>query len=578
MNLLAQSKYFLSKFKWVIIGAFFMMIISTITGLVIPQYIQKIIDDGVTVSNIEVIKTVAISLIIVTIIKAFATFFETYWSQVVSQGIAYDLRKALFQKLEYLQFSFYDRFQIGQLLTRATNDVEMLRNFFATGILQIAASILTFLGSVAILVNTNWRLFLLVGCVLPIIIIIFAVMFRKLRPIFGSIQKNKGLLNNILQENILGARVVKGFTAEPLQLKKYEGQNDHIYQDSLKMIQAFANGFPFVFFLSNLATLIVLFFGGQLVIKEQMSIGSLIAFNSYLTFLVQPIFRMGFITQQYAQASASSQRVFAILETPTEIKNLPETVDFSTQMDLTIEFKDVDFSYIQSRDNLALENINLKIPMGSTVAIVGKTGSGKSSLVNLIPRFYDVLSGYVSIGNVAVQHYDLESLRQNIGLVLQEIRLRSGTVRDNIKYGKISATDDEIMAVCKIAQVDDFLDKLPSGLDFEVGEGGKNLSGGQRQRVAIARMLLVEPKILILDDATSALDTNTENDLIKDAAPYLASPNHTVIVITQKLTTVQRADQIVLMDEGIILAQGSHEYLLQNSPDYITLLEESNNA
>ncbi len=553
-----------------------MMFVVTACGLLVPQYIQKIIDDGIYPKQIEVIQSVAISLIVITIIKAIANFFQIFWSQSASQGIAFDLRNQLFKKLEYLEFSFHDKHHIGQLLTRATNDVEALRNFFATGLLQIIAALLTFIGSVVILLNTEWRLFLLVSIVLPIIIVIFFYMFRKLNPIFGSIQQNKGILNNILQENILGIRVVKGFTAEPLEQNRYEGQNQRIYSDNLKMISVFSNGFPVVFFLSNVATVIVLFFGGRQVMNDQLSIGTLVAFNSYLTFLVQPIFQLGFIVQEYARATASGNRVFSILDTQRQIKTSGHSVVFTDETTPSIEFKDVSFSYFDSEDELSVKHINLTIEAGSNTAIIGKTGSGKSTLVSLIPRYYDATSGSVLIDGIDVKNYNLESLRQHVGVVLQEIRLLNGTIRENIKYGKPAATDEQVLEVCKIAQVDAFLSKIPEGLDFEVGEGGKNLSGGQRQRIAIARMLLVEPRILILDDATSALDVQTESELIQDAQPYLNSELHTVIVISQKMETIRKANRIIVMKNGEIVGDGSHEYLLRCSPDYVELLNASN--
>ncbi len=574
MKTFRRSLKYLGKYRWLAIGAFITMNIVTLCSLIVPQYIQQIIDDGITPKNLDVIKTVSFSLIAITVFRAISSFCSTYWSQKASQGIAYDIRNDMYRKLEYLEFSFHDRHNIGQLLTRTTNDVEGMRTFFAQGLLQMISAIITLAGSVIILLTTNAKLFLWVSLILPFIILVFAYIFRKLTPLFGIIQKNLGVLNNILQENILGIRIVKGFTAEDLEHEKYERQNQEIYDLNIKLINTFSNGFPVVFFLSNVATLIVLWVGGTQVINEEMSIGTLIAFNSYLTFLVQPIFQMGFVLQQFARSNASADRIFSILDNENSIVSPDHPSELKLGPASDIVFENVSFSYTDTDDQLILKDINLRIKKGSNTAIIGATGSGKSSLVNLIPRFYDPDSGSVKIGGVDLRELDLDELRKNIGVVLQEIRLINSSVRENIRYGKPEATDDEIMEVCHIAQVDNFLPKLDGGLDFEVGEGGQNLSGGQRQRVAIARMLLVEPNILILDDATSALDAETESELISDAAEYLDSDEYTVIVISQKVNSVKQADHIVLMDEGRITDQGTHDQLLRCSENYRKLVYE----
>ncbi len=578
MNTFRRSLQYLAQYKGLAIGAFIMMILVTLASLAIPQFIQTIIDDGIIPKQISVIRNSSIALIIITLLRAVASFFNTYWAQKSSQGIAYDLRNQIYHKLEYLEFSFHDKHNIGQLLTRATNDVDALRNFFGTAILQIAASLLTLIGSIAILLYTNAKLFLSIVIIIPLIVLVFVLVFRQLSPLFASIQQKLGQLNNNLRENILGIRIVKGFTAEELQSKKYNQRNEAIYKESLKMIKTFSNGFPVIFLISNLATVTVIWFGGSLVIKEQMSIGTLIAFNSYLTFLVQPIFQLGFILQQFAKANASANRIFSILDTQNEIVNKENAIPFTKDKCAHISFKNVGFSFSKEEDNLTLKNINVEIPAGKNTIIIGGTGSGKSTLVELIPRFYDTTVGEVLIDKINVKDYDLESLRQNIGVVMQEIRLINGTIRDNITYGKPEATQQEIDEVCKIAQVTPFLSNYDNGLDYEVGEGGKNLSGGQRQRVAIARMLLVEPKILILDDATSALDANTENQLIKEAEPYLRSDDYTVVVITQKIETVQRADFIILLEEGEVVAQGTHQELLNGSEVYRNFYKEAEYA
>ncbi len=574
MKILRRSLRYLKPYTSLAIGAFLMMNIVTICSLIIPQCIEQIIDEGITKKNLDIIKGVSFILIGITLVRSFCSFFNTYWAQKASQGIAYDLRNEMIQKLEYLEFSFHDQHNIGQLLTRATNDVEALRNFFGTGILQIIASIFTLIGSVIILLNTQWNLFLAVVWIIPIIMLIFFLVFKRLGPIFGSIQQKLGQLNTILQQNILGIRIVKGFTAEDSEREKYDSKNQEMYQENLKMIRTFASGFPVIFFVSNIATAIVIWMGGNQVIDEKLSIGTLIAFNSYLTFLVQPIFQLGFVLQQFARANASGERIFQILDTQNSIVSTKDSIPFEELGSKDIMFNNVNFSYNDHEESHILKNITLCIRAGTNTAIIGKTGSGKSTLVNLIPRYYDATDGEIMINNINLKSINLESLRENIGMVLQEIRLLNGSIRENITFGKPGATEEEILEVCTIAQVDTFLENYEEGLDFQVGEGGKNLSGGQPQRIAIARMLLVEPTILILDDALSALDANTENQLIQEAQPYLNSRKHTVIVISQKINTIQNADLIVLMEEGKIAAEGTHDDLMKYSETYRKLVHE----
>ncbi len=572
MNTFKRSLQYLSKYKWLAIGAFITMVTVTICGLVIPYFFEELIDEGITNKKLEVTQKISITLLVIAAVRAISSFCSTFWSQKASQGIAFDIRNQMYQKLEYLEFSFHDKHNIGQLITRTTSDVEALRNFFATGFLQIIAALITLLGSVSILLYTQWKLFLYILFIVPIIALVFFSMFKKLGPIFGRVQKNLGLLNNILQENILGIRIVKAFTAETQEHQRYEKQNQKIYTENLSVIKTFANSFPIIFFLSNIATLIVIWVGGTQVMDGKMSMGSLVAFNSYLTFLIQPIFQLGFIVQQFSRANASAIRIFSILDRNNSIISKPNAIPFQSNTKGTITFKDVCFSYTNNPKESVIKNINFTIQPGSTVAIIGPTGSGKSSIINLIPRFYDVTEGAVYINGKNVKEYEIDSLRQHIGVVLQDIRLQNDTIRENIRYGKLSATDEEINAVCKIAQVTNFLSNLEGGLDYRVGEGGKNLSGGQRQRVAIARMLLIQPKILIFDDASSALDAATEFSLKKELSPFLQSKEYTTIVISQKISTIKEADQILYIKNGTLIGAGNHNELVAQLPEYTALV------
>ncbi|MEM7738433.1 MAG: ABC transporter ATP-binding protein [Deinococcota bacterium] len=571
MNVILRGLGYLSPYRWLAIGAFVSMVLVTATNLAVPQLFQQLIDNGIEGQNWNAIATVTIFLLIIAVVRGVFSFTNTFWSQKASQGIAFDIRNEVYIKLETLSFSYHDSHNVGQLMTRTTSDVEGVQNFFATGLLQLIAAIITFAGSIIILLLTDWRLTLAVLAVIPLIVLIFLWLFGRMGPLYGRVQKNLGILNNILQENIEGVRVVKSFTAEPYEAARYGKQNQVLLGENINVVNTFSTGFPTVFLLSNLATLIVIWFGGNRVISEQLSLGTLVAFNSYLAFLVQPIFQVGFVSQQLARAQASGERIFEVVDAQSDISNPQDARDLSEDTAGNIFFKDVHFHYPNKAEG-TLYDLNLEIPAGATVALVGPTGSGKSSLINLIPRYYDITEGSVEIDGHDVRGLELNSLRQQVSVVLQNVRLMSGTVRENISYGKADASKDDVINAAKIAQAHDFIIKLPDGYDSEVGESGGNLSGGQRQRIAIARTLLAHPRILIFDDSMSALDAETEVKLHTALKPYLEEDQHTTIIIAQRVSTLLEADFIVVMDKGRVVAQGKHADLLASSPLYADIV------
>ncbi len=572
MQVIKRSFKYLQKYIGLALAAFVFMIITTLCGLLIPSYIQTIIDDGVVAQSLEVIKSTTLTLIGIAVLEAVSSFFRSYLSAKSSQGIAYDLRNELYEKLENLEFSFHDKHPIGQLLTRTTSDVEAVRNFYANGLLQLLSAILMLAGALFILFSTHARLTAIILLLIPLMLFLFFRLFKAMSPIYAKVQMQLGRLNTVLQENIEGVRVVKSFTAEDIEADRYAHNNQKLLDINLDVIKLFAKNFPLVFFLTNIMTVIALYLGGRYVVNDSMSLGQLISFNAYLTFLIQPIFQLGMISQQLSRASASSKRIFEILDKPIAIQSPANPILAQPDQDFDISMENVSFSYTKEGTDV-IKNISLHIPAGKTIGILGNTGSGKSTLVNLIPRFYDATEGLVSIDGIDIKQYDLSSLRRQIGIVLQDIKLLHSTIRENVSFGKPNATDQEIMEVCEIAQIADFIHSLPEGLDYVIGEGGGNLSGGQRQRIAIARMLLIRPKLLILDDATSALDAQTENQFNIMLSDYLDQSEKTAILISQKISSVKNADTIYLMDDGRIVDQGTHSDLLRCNAMYRNLNE-----
>ena len=570
MTIIRSLLTFVIPYWRLAVGALIMMILVTATNLATPQLIRSLIDDGITAENWGGIVYTTVGLVLVAMTRGIFSFLNAYWAETTSQSVAFDLREALFAKLGTLSFSYHDQHQTGQLITRATSDVEGVRNFLATGILQLISAVLTFLASATILFVTDWRLALAALSTIPLIIGLFVWLFGQLGPRFRRVQQELGNLNTVLQENLAGVRVVKTFTAEERELALYRDQNEMLYTENLGTVRLFSIGFPTVFFLSNVGTFIVIWYGGNLVIDQELSLGTLVAFNSYLAFLLMPIFQLGFISQQLSRATASGGRILDVLDAPNDIMDKQDAVDLPHPTPGHVIFDNVHFHYPGAED-AALKLISFDVRPGDTVAIVGTTGSGKSSLIYLIPRFYDVTEGAVYIDAHDVRDLNLNSLRSQIGIVLQDVNLISGTIRENIAYGKPDATHEEVEQAARLAQAHDFILEQPDGYDTVIGERGVGLSGGQRQRVAIARALLVKPHMLIFDDSMSAVDAETEAKLQEALAPLLR--DCTTFIIAQRISTVRAADTIFVMDEGNIVANGKHEELLHASPLYVEILD-----
>src|SRR5918997_628354 len=565
-----RALLYLRSYKGEAYGAFLALLLASGASLATPQLIAYAIDAGITPRRLSVILLAVAGLAGAALLRGLFTFLQGYLAERASQGVAYDLRNDLFARIERLGFAYYDRVETGQLVTRLTSDVEQIRTFAGSGAVQMAAAVVMLVGTTTLLLVIDWQLALLALTVVPVILVLLLRFVRRIGPLFRGVQQTLGRLNSVLQEDLAGVRVIRTFAREEYEGDRYRSVSDELLEKNLETVRAFSNNFPFVFLMANVGTLLIVLFGGQQVIGGRLSIGELVAFNTYLGFMLFPIFTIGFLAAGISRAGASSLRVFEVLDAPLEIQDSPEAVPLPP-ISCRVEFDDVRFRYPGGEREI-LRGVSFVAEPGQTVAILGTTGSGKSTLVHLIPRFYDVSGGSVLLDGHDVRDVTLASLRSQIGVVMQSPLLFSGPVRDNIAYGKPDAIQEEIEAAALAAQADEFIRALPAGYNTVIGERGVGLSGGQRQRIAIARALLIDPRLLILDDSTSAVDTETEAAIQESLDRLMRESYRTVFVIAQRVSTVQDADLILVLDEGEIAAMGTHEELVRESELYNEIL------
>jgi len=532
--------------------------------LITPQIIRRIIDVGIGENQPDVLITSVLLLVVATLVQGIFRFGQGYLAEWVSQNIAYIMRGEIYRKLQSLSFSYHDRSQAGQLLSRATSDVERLQRITGQGILGMVDAMVLLIGTTAILLNMQPMLAVLSLLVMPVVLFLMRRYMKRMRPRFHERQDRIAIMTSRLEQNLLGMSVVRGFAQEPAEISRFGAENDRIFDTSQSIARESALTMPLIIFLASASTVLILWIGGQLVIQGRLTLGELVAFNSYLLQLVNPIRRMGFLATLLGESRASAERVFEILDADSEVKDRPGAIELeNVRGDVT--FDRVTFAYIPG-SNPVLQDVSFEVKAGQVVALLGPTGSGKSTITNLIPRFYDVTAGRVLVDGHDVRDVTLKSLRSHIGMVLQETTLFGSTIRENISFGRNDATQAEIEEAAKAAAIHDFIASLPAGYSTAVGERGVTLSGGQRQRIAIARALLLNPSILILDDATSSVDTETEKQ-IQGALERLME-GRTSFIIAQRVSTVRSADQIFVIDEGRLVAQGKHEDLIRESGIY----------
>lgn len=565
MNDLRRVLRFISPYKKeVAFGTVFLGLV-VFADLSIPGLIQVLIDNGVANQDMNVILRTSLLMIGASILSATLSIANTFYSVRASRGFEADLREALFKKVQTFSFGNLDDLNTGQLLTRLTSDLTMVQMIISMGVRMFIRAPLMFLGSFGIMFATNPNLATVILALLPVTFVLVTLFIRKVRPLFTQVQERLDYLNQVLQENLSGIRVVKSFVRSDYENSRFEKANSELYGTSLKMNQYTSIFFPIVMALMNLGTVAIIYYGGLQVSVGTTSVGQIMAFTNYLFSTMFPVLMISMMAGQISAASASASRIMEVLDAVPEVQDSPEAIQLD-EIQGRVVFENVTFSYRDDGGDPVLTDISFIAEPGEKVALLGQTGSGKSSLINLIPRFYDANAGRVTIDGFDVKDIKISKLRSHIGISLQEVILFSGTIRDNIRYGSPDATEEEVIEAAKMAQAHEFITAFPEGYDTLVGQRGVNLSGGQKQRVAIARALLVKPKILILDDSTSAVDVETEAEIEKALETLM--DDTTSFIIAQRISTVLKADKILVLDNGRIVAEGNHDELMETSPLY----------
>ena len=533
------------------------ILVDTGLNLFVPQVIKNAIDQGLSAGRADALLVAGGLILGIGVVRAAAGFGQRYFGEWLSHRAAYDLRNRFYDSVQHLPFSFHDRMQTGDLMSRATSDIAEVERFVGIGTMDLAGTLLVLAGVIVAMFLEDARLALLALLPIPVLVVATVRFGTVIRPMFKSIQEQMSKLSATMQESLTGIRVVKSFAREPFELERFDRENDAWFRRRRDVIRVWANNWPLFSFVLALAIFLLLWFGGPPALNGRITVGSLYAMISYLLMLNGPVQRMGFLVNLAATASASASRVFAIIDSPTDVEDPVQPVPLE-EVQGAVTFEHVSFAYQGGQP--ILHDVSFHVEPGQRIALMGPTGSGKSTVTKLIPRFYDPVAGRILIDGIDVRRLRFASLRRHVGSVLQEPFLFGLTIEENIAYGRQDASREEIVAAARAARAHQFIASFPQGYETRVGERGVTLSGGQRQRVAIARALLCDPRILILDDSTSSVDTETEY-LIQQALEELME-GRTTFIIAQRLLTLKSADTILVLDEGRIVQRGTHEELL----------------
>ena len=545
------------------------MILEVSMDLLQPTLMSDIVDNGILGTaaadeNLRYVLITGLKMLVFSLIGCFGGIASAAFGTAAAQKMGNDLRKDAFAKVMHMSFQQTDKFTTGSLVTRLTNDITAIQEFVAMSLRMFVRTGMQFIGGIAVILTLNVNFGLVLVISLPVQLIAVAIIMKKAAPLFSIVQTKLDKVNSVVQENVSGARVVKAFTREEYEINRFDNANTNLMTTNLKVQKLLATLNPILMIIMNASVIAIIMIGGFQVEAKAMQVGEVMAAVTYITQILMSVMMVGMMFQQVSRSAASMKRVNEVLSTDPVISDGNKSADSDNSG--TVEFRNVGFSYPGSSGKPVLSGIDLKAEKGQMIAILGSTGCGKTSLVNLVPRFYDATDGDVLVDGVNVKDYDVDTLRSKIGVVLQKSELFSGTVAENIRWGCETATDEEVKTAAKIAQAEEFIDGFNDGYNTMISEKGASLSGGQKQRMAIARAIIKKPEILIFDDSTSALDLSTEAKLHKALRENLSGV--TVIMIAQRIASVMRADKIAVLENGSICAFGTHKELMETSNVY----------
>ena len=545
------------------------MILEVSMDLLQPTLMSDIVDNGIlgdaaADENLRHVLITGLKMLVFSLIGCFGGIASAAFGTAAAQKMGNDLRKDAFAKVMHMSFQQTDKFTTGSLVTRLTNDITAIQEFVAMSLRMFVRTGMQFIGGIAVILTLNVNFGIVLVISLPVQLIAVAIIMKKASPLFSIVQSRLDKVNSVVQENVSGARVVKAFTREEYEINRFDNANTDLMTTNLKVQKLLATLNPILMIIMNASVIAIIMIGGFQVEAKAMQVGEVMAAVTYITQILMSVMMVGMMFQQVSRSAASMKRVNEVLSTNPVISDGNKSADSDNSG--TVEFRNVGFSYPGSSGKPVLSGIDLKAEKGQMIAILGSTGCGKTSLVNLVPRFYDATDGDVLVDGVNVKDYDVDTLRSKIGVVLQKSELFSGTVAENIRWGCETATDEEVKTAAKIAQAEEFIDGFNDGYDTMISEKGASLSGGQKQRMAIARAIIKKPEILIFDDSTSALDLSTEAKLHKALRENLSGV--TVIMIAQRIASVMRADKIAVLENGSICAFGTHKELMETSSVY----------
>lgn len=562
-------RYLRPYWRWAVLAPL-MMTLEVAMDLLQPRMVQRIIDQGLARHDLNVVLQSGAWMVVLAAVAVGTGMACAYYAVLAAQGFGADLRRALFAHVQSLSFADLDRLETGGLITRLTNDVNQAQEVVMMLLRVMVRVPLLLFGSLVMAVLTSPRLSLLFVPLIPVVLAALIWIINRTYPLYHEVQRRLDAVNTVLQENLSGVRVVKAYAQSAREMTRFGAANDWLMEGNIGAARLSAVTLPVMMLSLNLGVVGALWFGGHFVVAGDLHVGQLVAFVNYLMQTLMALMFVSMLVVQIARSEASAQRIQEVLTTVPSIRNAPDARQEFVPTG-RVAFENVSFSYNGGQGDPVLRNVSFVAEPGETVAVLGATGAGKSTLVALIPRFFDVTAGLVTIDGLDVREVDEAALRSQIGVALQESILFSGPIRDNIRFGRPEASEEEVVAAARMAQADEFIRRLPEGYDTVVGQRGVNLSGGQKQRVAIARALLPHPKILLLDDSTSAVDVRTESRILE--ALRTEAGGQTRIVVAQRISTVLNADKILVLEDGALESQGTHAELLERSPIYREIYE-----